>query len=98
MSPDIFTWLIDHGGVPGVLIAIIMFLLYGAARDWYITPARHKEMREQRDYWRRIAERAVGLGHEATTSVETNLNVAEGLRRLQLEVKTLKNQEGRAGK
>jgi len=54
--------LLDRGGTLAVLVVII----YGGMRRWYVWGWHYDEMRRERDAWRQRALRAGRLGEQST--------------------------------
>lgn len=62
MEPELLVELVTRGGAVGVLA----FFVIGFWRQWIVPKAAYEEMREDRDHYRRLAERGTYLAEEAS--------------------------------
>lgn len=59
--------LVSDGGVIGLLIAILV----GGVRRWWVFGWQHEEMRKDRDEWKALALHSITTAEAGTTLAET---------------------------
>lgn len=58
--------LLTQGGVVGLLVLIVV----GGWRRWYVWQWQYRDMQNDRDWWRKIALRGTGLAEVAADAAE----------------------------
>lgn len=70
---DVITWLWEQGARAGaVLVPLLVIILYGAIREWWVWGYVYRKEVKEKEYWREKALHALGL---AERSVETAAEV-----------------------
>lgn len=59
------------------LIGVMVAILWGGMRRWWVWGWAYTEMREQRDEWRKEAEAMRSVGRQNTVTAERGVTVAE---------------------
>jgi hypothetical protein len=76
MNPEFFDYLKDGG-----VIGLLLFFVYGGMKEWWVfgthfrslrteSEARLTELRDDRDYWRSIAEELLNISREGVRLAE----------------------------